>query len=36
MGAPSALDISLDGKRVAGLPASPANVLLTQSGAKSA
>jgi cytoskeleton protein RodZ len=36
MGAPEALDISLGGKIVAGLPASPANVLLTRSGAKNA
>ena len=36
MGRPDTLDISLGGKLVRGLPADPANVLLTRSGAKSA
>jgi hypothetical protein len=36
MGRPDTLDISLSGKLVAGLPAKPANVLLTRAGAKSA
>jgi cytoskeleton protein RodZ len=36
MGRPDALDITLGGKLVPGLPATPANVLLTRSGAKSA
>jgi cytoskeletal protein RodZ len=36
MGRPSALDITLAGKLVNGLPSSPSNVLLTPSGAVSA
>jgi cytoskeleton protein RodZ len=36
MGRPASLDISLGGQPVAGLPANPANVLLTRSGARSA
>jgi len=36
MGRPSALDITLAGKLVNGLPSSPSNVLLTRSGAQSA
>ncbi len=36
MGRPSAVDITLAGKLVNGLPSSPSNVLLTRSGAVSA
>jgi hypothetical protein len=36
MGRPDNLDISLGGRLVGGLPAVPANVLLTRSGAKTA
>jgi cytoskeleton protein RodZ len=36
MGRPDALDITLAGKPVGGLPASPSNLLLTRSGAQSA
>lgn len=36
MGRPSALDITLAGKPVGGLPASPSNLVLTRSGAQSA
>jgi cytoskeletal protein RodZ len=36
MGRPNALAITIAGKSVAGLPASPSNVVLTRSGAQSA
>jgi cytoskeleton protein RodZ len=36
MGRPSALDITLAGKPVGGLPASPSNLVLTRSGAQPA
>jgi hypothetical protein len=36
MGRPDAIDISLGGHLVNGLPAVPANVLLTSNGARSA
>jgi len=36
MGRPSALDITLAGKAVDGLPSSPSNLLLTRTGARSA
>ncbi len=36
MGNPTALDITLAGKPVDGLPATPSNLVLTRSGAKSA
>jgi cytoskeleton protein RodZ len=36
MGRPASLDISLGGQPVGGLPADPANVLLTRRGARSA
>jgi Helix-turn-helix domain/RodZ C-terminal domain len=36
MGNPGALDITLAGKHVGGLPATPSNVMLTRSGASSA
>jgi cytoskeleton protein RodZ len=36
MGRPSALDITLAGKTVDGLPESPSNLLLTRTGARSA
>lgn len=36
MGRPDALDITLAGKPVTGLPASPSNILLTRAGAQSA
>jgi len=36
MGRPSALDITLAGKAVGGLPSSPSNLLLTRAGARSA
>jgi len=36
MGRPSALDITLAGKAVAGLPSSPSNLLLTRTGARAA
>jgi hypothetical protein len=36
MGRPANLAVSLGGHLLSGLPAEPANVLLTRSGAKSA
>jgi cytoskeletal protein RodZ len=36
MGRPSALDVTLAGKAVNGLPSSPSNMLLTRAGARSA
>ena len=36
MGRPSALDVTLAGKTVGGLPSSPSNLLLTRAGARSA
>jgi pyruvate/2-oxoglutarate dehydrogenase complex dihydrolipoamide acyltransferase (E2) component len=36
MGRPSALDVTLAGKAVNGLPSSPSNLLLTRAGARSA
>jgi len=36
MGRPSALDVTLAGKDVGGLPSSPSNLLLTRAGARSA
>ena len=36
MGRPLALDITLAGKAVGGLPSSPSNLLLTRAGARSA